>query len=113
MEASLREFVKIAQGGRKVAVLGDMFELGKFADQAHEGIVALAVSLGVDLIVAVGEQMGRAAGKIEGTGMYFFSDADEVCEKITAIVRPGDTVLVKGSRSMALEKAVEKLRNAI
>jgi UDP-N-acetylmuramoyl-tripeptide--D-alanyl-D-alanine ligase len=113
MEASLREFVKIAQGGRKVAVLGDMFELGKFADQAHEDIVSLAVSLGVDLIVAVGEQMGRAAGKIEGTGRYIFSDADEVCEKITAIVRPGDTVLVKGSRSMALEKAVEKLRNAI
>jgi UDP-N-acetylmuramoyl-tripeptide--D-alanyl-D-alanine ligase len=113
MEASLREFARMAGEGRKVAVLGDMFELGRFADEAHEGIVALAASLDVDMIIAVGEQMGRAAGKVDGPDSRIFPDVDAACREITAIVKPGDTVLVKGSRSMALEKVVERLRNAL
>lgn len=90
--------------GRLVAVLGEMAELGPTAPALHRAVGADASALGYDVIVAVGEP---ARGFLEGAGPiaspYFLPDSAELGDLLASIVRPGDRVLVKGSRSGGLE----------
>lgn len=100
-------------GGRKVAVLGDMLELGAAAKNEHREAGRLAGTLGIDIVVAIG---GHAADLIEGAadagvkGAYGFNGRQEAAKALGNLLRPGDTVLVKGSRAMGLERIVEGLR---
>jgi len=91
-------------GGRRVAVLGDMLELGAEEQEAHREIGAYAAAAGVDLLVAVGP---LASGYVEGArGVPTTRWAPTVEAGLTALrqlLQPGDCVLVKGSRSMGLE----------
>ncbi|MBZ0220786.1 MAG: UDP-N-acetylmuramoyl-tripeptide--D-alanyl-D-alanine ligase [Candidatus Methylomirabilis sp.] len=99
--------------GRKVAVLGDMLELGNASEREHASIGALAAGLGVDSLVAIGEfsrstaEAARAAG-IENS--FGFASKEEALKALRAVVSDGDTVLVKGSRGVALEEVVEFLK---
>jgi UDP-N-acetylmuramoyl-tripeptide--D-alanyl-D-alanine ligase len=88
--------------GRKVAVLGEMAELGPTAPEYHREVGELLQSLGIDAVLAVGE-LAR------GYGGVFASDAVDAVEKVGEIVRPGDVVLVKGSRAVGLEVVAEAL----
>ncbi len=102
MRAALEDLS--ARPGRKVAVLGDMMELG--ADEAlyHRQVGAEAAAAGVELVIGVGT---RAAGYLEGaTGVdgVHFAGVDEAVAGVSAYLRGGDVVLLKGSRSMALER---------
>ena len=117
---SLLELVRIGSGGRKVAVLGDMLELGKFTDDSHREIGRAIIDMGVDVFVAVGKKMGLAAGEcINYRGVnkfpdvYCFNDTDHAGREISGIVQQKDTVLIKGSRSMAMEKIIKDMTNAI
>jgi len=106
MTAALNALAKISTTGRRWAVLGYMAELGEFERAQHERLGATAVELGVDRIVAVGELAGgihdgartRAADtKWEGRSVQV-PDQQAAIELLRAELRPGDTVLVKGSR---------------
>ena len=88
--------------GRKVAVLGEMAELGPTAPAYHREVGELLRALGIDSVLAVGE-LARAYGG------EFARDAEEAVEKIGDLVRPGDIVLVKGSRAVGLEVVAEAL----
>ena len=88
--------------GRKVAVLGEMAELGPTAPAYHREVGELLRALGIDSVLAVGE-LARAYGG------EFARDAEEAVEKIGDLVRPGDIVLVKGSRAVGLEIVAEAL----
>ena len=88
--------------GRKVAVLGEMAELGPTAPDYHREIGKLVQSLGIDAVLAVGELARDYGGE-------FARDADEAVEKVGEIVQPGDVVLVKGSRAVGLEVVAEAL----
>jgi UDP-N-acetylmuramoyl-tripeptide--D-alanyl-D-alanine ligase len=88
--------------GRKVAILGDMAELGPTAPEYHRAIGELVRSLGIDEVLSVGE-LAR------GYGGEHAADAAEAAEKVTELVRPGDVVLVKGSRAVGLEVVAEAL----
>lgn len=101
---------------RRVAVLGEMLELGSHAEQLHRACGRLAAGAGVDLLVTVGGPPARAigAGAIEH-GMLparvAHSDtAEAAAELLVESVRTGDVVLVKGSRGIGLERVVERLR---
>jgi UDP-N-acetylmuramoyl-tripeptide--D-alanyl-D-alanine ligase len=87
---------------RKVAVLGEMAELGPTAPEYHREIGELVRSLGIDAVLAVGE-LARSYG-----GEYA-RDAGEAVDKVSQIVQPGDVVLVKGSRAVGLEIVAEAL----
>jgi UDP-N-acetylmuramyl pentapeptide synthase len=90
--------------GRRVAILGDMAELGPDEARFHREVGELAAALGIDLLIAVGE---RAAGYAEGAGdlpAVRFATVEEAVEGAAAHLQPGDVVLLKGSRSMALER---------
>jgi UDP-N-acetylmuramoyl-tripeptide--D-alanyl-D-alanine ligase len=91
--------------GRLVAVLGDMAELGPTAPDYHREIGELARDLGVDVVLPVGE---LARGYANG-GTPAARDADEAAAMIRGLVRPGDVVLVKGSRAVGLERVAEAL----
>ena len=97
--------------GRKVAVLGDMLELGPETEALHRAVGAYAAQKGVDLTVGCGP-LGRfiadGARKAGGAALAF-DDRDALIAALPEIVRPGDCVLVKASHSMAFEKIVEAL----
>ena len=88
--------------GRKVAVLGDMAELGPTAPEYHREVGELVRSLGIDEVLSVGELARDYGGE-------HAADAAEAAEKVTELVRPGDVVLVKGSRAVGLEVVAEAL----
>jgi UDP-N-acetylmuramoyl-tripeptide--D-alanyl-D-alanine ligase len=90
--------------GRKVAVLGEMKELGPDAAAYHREIGAHARSLGVEPIVGVGE-LAREYGPDE-----WAPDAERAFEAVDALLEPGDAVLIKGSRSVGLELVADELR---
>lgn len=99
--------------GRKVAILGDMLELGEASGPEHRKIGRLAGSLGADAVVAIGEWSEAVCdGAVEAglKSVHAFRDRREAIEGIEALLREGDTVLVKGSRGMRLEEVVDAVR---
>lgn len=92
-------------GGRRVAVLGDMLELGSASVAEHEAIGAW---LGYEKPVAVAVGVGARMGAISTGLTHRFESADEkAVGRIVSLIKPGDIVLVKGSRAMALERVAE------
>jgi UDP-N-acetylmuramoyl-tripeptide--D-alanyl-D-alanine ligase len=104
MASALRALAALPATGRKIAVLGDMRELGEHSDAAHREIGELAARLGVDVLVGVGEggaAIGAAAAGIATRSTV--ADAAEALIAVDAIVAPGDVVLLKASRAVGLE----------
>ncbi|MBI5237177.1 MAG: UDP-N-acetylmuramoyl-tripeptide--D-alanyl-D-alanine ligase [Deltaproteobacteria bacterium] len=104
-----------AAKGRKVAVLGDMLELGEAAEAEHCGIGRMAGELGIDLIVAVGDNSGKVAEGAISAGarhVYSFREKKEALIALKGLLKHGDSVLVKGSRGVRLEEIVEGLKEA-
>jgi UDP-N-acetylmuramoyl-tripeptide--D-alanyl-D-alanine ligase len=99
MTAALR--VLAGMPGRKVAVLGDMLELGRSSRAAHRRIFGLAKRLGIDQIVTCGENWPAAARPEK--------NSPALIKKLRKIVKPHDIILVKGSRGMKLERVVAAL----
>lgn len=99
---------------RRIAVLGDMLEIGKYAPEAHERVGRLAAGA-VDILFTVGPRAKFIAEAAHGAGMkpsaiYSFDTADEAGKPLQALMRQGDLVLVKGSHAMALYKIVEEVK---
>jgi UDP-N-acetylmuramoyl-tripeptide--D-alanyl-D-alanine ligase len=110
MRAALAHLEATAGDRRRVAVLGDMAELGPGAPAFHEEIGAEAVRRGVTALVAVGElARGYLAGAPELTESRWAPDAESAVAAVEEVVRPGDCVLVKASRSVGLERVAEAL----
>ena len=95
--------------GRRVAVLGDMLELGQQEQRFHAEIGDFATRRGIDVLVTVGSRAVAMAGSFRGL-LYVTTDAAAATELVREIVEPGDTVLVKGSRSVGLEVVAQGLQ---
>jgi UDP-N-acetylmuramoyl-tripeptide--D-alanyl-D-alanine ligase len=109
MRAALDDLAASASG-RRVAVLGDMLELGPDEDRFHAEIGAHAREVGVDVLVAVGP---RAAHFADGYGeVIALPDAKAAADAVRDLLAPGDTVLVKGSRGVGLEVVARALEGA-
>ncbi len=104
MTAALQTLKTLAGAGRAVAVLGDMLELGADEAQAHETLVADALA-NASLVAFFGPRTNKAAGSAANS----FTDIDELKAWLAGQLKHGDTVLVKGSRGMKLERIVEAL----
>jgi len=102
--------LKDVSGGRKIAVLGDMAELGELSDSAHTE--AGARCSGIDIVVTVGNRMRKAreAAKDAGVGrVESFENARDAGLFVKSILKEGDIVLFKGSQSMRIERAVSEV----
>jgi UDP-N-acetylmuramoyl-tripeptide--D-alanyl-D-alanine ligase len=106
MEEALKELVRLKRK-RTIAVLGDMLELGAYSEQAHKNIVRLASDLGIDLLVAVGPEMNRAAEEFHGP-VHKLRDAESARTVLEKVCEKGDAVLLKGSRGMHMERALHE-----
>lgn len=119
IKEALRETAAIGAESRFVAVLGDMLELGKFSEDAHRELGSTLSDMNIDVFVAVGELMGLAAEEYIRTErgksalVHRFKNSCEAGESIMDILKPGDTVLFKGSRSMKLENVIRGVRHAV
>lgn len=96
--------------GRKVAILGDMLELGEATERSHKDMFDLLTRSGIADVSLVGENFAAVAPM--GTlsfKLHLYPDSQSAAQSILEIVKPGDTVLVKGSRGIALEQVVRRL----
>jgi UDP-N-acetylmuramoyl-tripeptide--D-alanyl-D-alanine ligase len=110
MRAALGALSEMA-ASRRVAVLGEMRELGAVAPGEHEALVDAVVRAGVALFVSCGgmaDVIGRGAAE-RGVEVVFGGDAVGAAREIRRRVRPGDVVLVKASRSVGADRVVEEL----
>ncbi len=99
---------------RKIAVLGDMLELGKYSIEAHETIGRLAGQI-VEILVTVGPLAKSIAkvAKINGLSenkILSFNTTNEACPSVQKLIKKGDLILIKASRGMRLEKIVEAIK---
>jgi len=109
--AALETLGALEGSGRRIAVLGDMLELGGTADDLHAEVGRTAAGCGVDLLIATGPLMSNAvqtaiAGGLEAVSV---SDSDAAGALLRERVEQGDTVLFKGSRGMKMERAIDAL----
>jgi UDP-N-acetylmuramoyl-tripeptide--D-alanyl-D-alanine ligase len=105
LAASASEVVPPA---RRIAVLGDMLELGSEEERFHQEIGAHARATGVDLLVTVGPR-AAAMGPAFGGPVEHVADAAAAAELLPSLLREGDIVLVKGSRGVGLEVVAQRL----
>jgi UDP-N-acetylmuramoyl-tripeptide--D-alanyl-D-alanine ligase len=107
MRAAIDDLAETA-AARRVAVLGDMLELGADAPRLHREIGLYAEQRGVDLLVAVGPLAAEMRMEFAGES-YLAADATAAAELLAPLLREGDTVLVKASRGVGLERVGERL----
>jgi UDP-N-acetylmuramoyl-tripeptide--D-alanyl-D-alanine ligase len=113
--AALKTLAQIAEpGGRTVAVLGHMAELGEYATEEHDRLGRLVVRLNIGQLVVVGQdaraihQAAALEGSWDGESV-FVADVDAAYDLLRAQVRPGDVVLVKSSKSAGLRHLGDRL----
>ena len=104
-EEAVKELVRIKKG-RAIAVLGDMLELGPYGEDEHRRIGRLLSALKVDIFISVGTLMGLAASEFQGD-VYPLRTSAEAGQFLKTIWQRGDTILIKGSRGMHMEKVLE------
>jgi len=100
------------QDRRLVAVLGGMFELGAAARAYHQEAGRLAEEVGVNLLVCVGDEARWYAETFSGNTL-FYADAETAAGDLKERLRPGDYVIVKGSRGVGLDALTRKLRESL
>lgn len=113
--AALRTLSALPTDGRRIAVLGTMAEIGGTSAHEHRRVGAALAELGTDMLIAVGDDAAAIRDGADdadpgGTdGRRIVHDVDAAVDVLAATVRPGDVVLVKASRSAALEGVAERL----
>jgi len=99
-------------GNRKIAILGDMLELGKYSVRDHKDIGKYIKKLKIDLLVTVGNKAIDIKESSELKNSYWFNSSDKAQEIKTAIgQKPGDVILIKGSQGVRMEKITKGLIN--
>ncbi len=102
MRAALADLA--GRTGRRVAVLADMMELGPDEARYHREIGEAAAAAGVDMVIAVGERAAHYAAGADGIETVHIATVEEAVEAVPGLIGEGATVLLKGSRSMRLER---------
>ena len=107
---ALLQSAQVGRGGRRIAVLGDMLELGSHGETLHAGLYEPLEASKTDLLFACGPLMARLWDKVPASrrGVYAVTSADLV-EPLLAALRPGDAVMIKGSLGSRMGLLVEAL----
>jgi UDP-N-acetylmuramoyl-tripeptide--D-alanyl-D-alanine ligase len=113
MLAALRTLQDLPCKGRRLAVLGDMAELGQHSEAAHEEIGRRAAEMGIGQLFAVGKMAAVMARGARGAGLarvLEFSEVEAAAMAVKQFVRDGDVLLLKASRATRIERVAERLR---
>jgi len=114
MEAALATLNQMGGGRRKVAILGDMYELGPISDTAHEQVGIKAAEVG-DLLVFVGKNAylmskGAQSAGFSPANIRIYSTVEQLMAELDQFIEQGDLVLVKASRAVALDQVAAALK---
>ncbi len=113
MQDAITELRRLSKGaGRTIAVLGDMFEIGESAIERHKNIGTMLNQQGIDILIGTGTMMDNALNVFKGTATAA-ADSLKAAEELLKIIKPGDVVLIKGSRAMKMERVTEAIKNAL
>jgi len=113
MKAALRTLVELDADGKRVAVLGEMRELGSESEQDHREIGETAAALKVDHLITIGNVAATIAQAAEHAGLeksVAVRSTSEAADFLRKIAEPGDLVLIKGSRAARTEEVIEQFR---
>ena len=108
MKAALKTLANTTSN-KKIAVLGDMLELGDFSKSAHEDVGKMVVENKIDYLLAYGNEAKYIVESAKALGMenaFYFDDKDELSNKLLQIASKGDAVIFKASRGMKLEDVI-------
>lgn len=116
MQSALESLMQIKTEGKKIAVLGDMLELGEQSEEFHQEVGQKVANLGINLLITVGESAKHiATGAIEAglakEKVVNFSDNNSALQFLLENLKEGDWVLIKGSRKMKMEEIVVGVQN--
>jgi UDP-N-acetylmuramoyl-tripeptide--D-alanyl-D-alanine ligase len=114
MLAALQTLLDLPCKGRRIAVLGDMAELGAASESAHGEVGRRAAELGVGQLIAVGKMASIMASAAKAAGLnrvFEFPDVESAVLALKSFVKAGDLVLLKASRATRLERIAEALRS--
>ena len=106
MKAALHN-LKEQSGKHRIAILGDMFEVGKQSLDEHQATAQYAVDLKLDLIYLVGDHFNSV--NLDHSNIYTFKTFDQFITAFQELTIPKSTILIKGSRGMAMERILEYL----
>lgn len=111
MRASLNVLAGMECDGRKIAVLGDMLELGESSETLHRMVGTMAAETEPDKLFCYGKEAAFTAQEAEKSGIetYSTTDKNELTEKIREYIKTGDVILFKASRGMKLEEVIDAL----
>ena len=106
--------ISLSGGGKHIAVLGDMRELGRYSERGHVDVGAHVANLPVDLLVTVGEQArdiarGALTAGMDQAAVFTYGNAADAGKFVQKRIEKGDIVLVKGSQGARTEKVVKEL----
>jgi UDP-N-acetylmuramoyl-tripeptide--D-alanyl-D-alanine ligase len=111
MKAALRTLVELDADGKRIAVLGEMRELGDASEAGHQEVGETAAALGVDHLIAIGNVAAAVATAAAHAGLRnskAVRSTTEAAEILCDIAEPGDLVLIKGSRAARTERVMEE-----
>jgi UDP-N-acetylmuramoyl-tripeptide--D-alanyl-D-alanine ligase len=114
MKAALRTLVELDAEGQRIAVLGEMRELGDQSERGHREMGETAAALKIDHLIAIGDVAATIAEAAKRAGLENSStvaSTAEAAELLGELVAPGDLVLIKGSRLARTERVIEAFRN--
>ena len=107
-EEILRSLDLVKGTGRRITILGDMLELGRYSMEEHARIGALAAKH-ADVVIGVGTRSRAIADAAQGTEALHFDDSLQAAEALPATIGKGDIVLVKGSQGVRMERVTKAL----
>lgn len=113
MKAALKVLMSVNKQGRKIAVLGDMFELGDYAPKLHEEVGAFANEIGIDVLIGVGtlaKHFVEGYCKIGDKAHFYFGTKDQFIDAIPTLFKANDSILFKASRGMHFETLIERFK---
>ena len=116
VEMALKTFSNLESDGKKVVVFGDMLELGRFSRQEHRNVGSLISDLKIDALLTFGNESVLTVEEAKKYGLQdarHFESKKELTEYLMNFTDPGDMILVKGSRGMAMEDVIELMKNEV
>jgi len=113
VSAALETLALVAPRGRKIAVIGDMLELGRHSVDEHRKLGTEAAAT-TDILITIGFRardiaQGALDANMPESAIFQYEDAERAGDELAAMIRQGDTVLVKGSQSMRMERTVKEI----
>ena len=109
------EVMQNTEAPRKIAILGDMLELGEYSKELHEKVGEQVVKNKIDVLITIGKNAKNISNKARELGMdkiYVFDNVNEAILNIEKIIKSKDLVLLKASNSMNFSKILDELKRS-